>query len=108
MNAAQGHAAVLGFDDYSDTAGLELVIEPIGDLFGQPFLALRAAGEVFGDAVSFDSPMMRSPGRYPMCAIPTNGNMWCSHTDRTGRLREMTSSSYRSSLGKVVRSKLRG
>jgi hypothetical protein len=25
--------------------------------------------------------------------FPTKGNMWCSHTDRSGRLRETTSSS---------------
>ena len=37
-------------DDHADTAGLQLCGEPIGDLFGEPFLALGPAGEVLGDA----------------------------------------------------------
>jgi hypothetical protein len=32
--------------------------------------------------------------------------MWCSQTDRTGMSSTTTSSSYRSALGKVVKSKL--
>ena len=76
MHASQGHAAVLGLDDHANSTGLELFAEPIGDLFGEPFLGLGSAGEVLGDAgACLDSPMMRFPGRYPMCAIPTKGNM---------------------------------
>ena len=40
-----------------------------------------------------------------MWATPTNGSMWCSHTDRTGMSSTSTSSSYPSVLGKVVNSK---
>jgi hypothetical protein len=40
---------VLGLDDHADTAGLQLCVEPISDLFGESFLALGPAGEVLGD-----------------------------------------------------------
>ena len=50
VHASQGHATVLSLDDHADTAGLQLFGEPIGDLFGEPFLALGPAGEVLGDA----------------------------------------------------------
>ncbi len=53
---------------------------------------------------NFESPRMRSPGRYPTCATPTKGSMWCSHRDWTGMFSTSTSSSYASSFGKVVRS----
>ena len=41
---------MLGLDDHADAAGLQLCGEPIGDLFGESFLALGSAGEVLGDA----------------------------------------------------------
>jgi hypothetical protein len=44
---------VLGLDDHADAAGLQLFGQPIGDLFGEPLLALRPAGEVLGDAGQF-------------------------------------------------------
>jgi hypothetical protein len=46
LDAAEGHAQVFGFEDDPDAFGVELVVEPIGDLFGEPLLDLEAAGEV--------------------------------------------------------------
>ena len=44
-DAANRHAQVLGLDDDTDTAGCDLFLEPVGDLLGQSFLHLGAAGE---------------------------------------------------------------
>ena len=44
-DAANGHAQVLGLDDDTDAARRDLLLEPVGDLLGQPFLHLGAAGE---------------------------------------------------------------
>jgi hypothetical protein len=36
---------MLGFHDDSHTARRHMILEPVGDLLGQPLLDLRAAGE---------------------------------------------------------------
>ena len=46
--ATQAHAGVLGLDDHSDTSRLELVLQVVGDAFGESFLGLGSAG-VKGD-----------------------------------------------------------
>lgn len=48
-HAAQGHAGVFGLDHHPDALGLQLGLQPVGDLFGQAFLDLRTAGEVLDD-----------------------------------------------------------
>ena len=53
LDAAQGHAGVFGFDDHTDALGLQVFGEPIGDLFGEPFLDLGATGEMLDDTGEF-------------------------------------------------------
>src|SRR5918993_1580549 len=43
--AAQGHAEVLGLHHDANALGVELVLQPVGDLLGEPLLDLQAAGE---------------------------------------------------------------
>ena len=64
---------MLGLQDDADALGLELVLEPISDLGGQPLLDLQVAGEQLDDATELAQADERSPGRYPMCATPWNG-----------------------------------
>src|SRR3954469_4297861 len=45
LDAAQGHAEGLGLDHHPDALGRELLLEPAGDLGGQPLLDLEGAGE---------------------------------------------------------------
>ena len=45
LDAAQGHAQVLGLEHHPDALGRELGLEPVGDLLGEPLLDLQAAGE---------------------------------------------------------------
>src|SRR5437763_12581985 len=52
-DAAQRHAEVLCLDDHADALGCELLIEPIGDLLGQPLLHLQATGEHLDNASEF-------------------------------------------------------
>ena len=54
---------VAGLDDDAHSLGLQSVGEPVGDLFGQPFLHLRTAGRCSTIRASFDRPRIRSPGR---------------------------------------------
>ena len=45
LDAAEGHAQVLGLQHHPDALGLELGLEPVGDLGGEPLQELQAAGE---------------------------------------------------------------
>jgi hypothetical protein len=36
---------VLGLEDQADTLGLELLLQPAGDLAGEPLLQLKVAGK---------------------------------------------------------------
>ena len=51
--AAHHHAQVAGFDDDADAGGFQGVHEGAGDLVGEAFLHLQAAGEEVGEAGQF-------------------------------------------------------
>ena len=53
LDAAGHHAEVFGFDYDADAVGVEVFFEGFGDLLGEAFLVLEAAGEVFDDAWEF-------------------------------------------------------
>src|SRR5215469_7455659 len=50
LNAAQGHARVLGLDDHAYPLRAKVRKEPLSDLLGQPFLYLGSPGKVLDDA----------------------------------------------------------
>ena len=54
--ATYGHALMFGFDDDAQTARRNLILEPVGDLLGQPFLHLRAASEELDHASQLRQP----------------------------------------------------
>lgn len=41
---------MLGLDDDADSARLQMLDQPVGDLLGEPLLDLRTAREVLGEA----------------------------------------------------------
>src|SRR5215204_1172956 len=46
-DTAKGHAQVLSFDRNADALGCEVLLQPVGDLLGQPFLDLQVSREQF-------------------------------------------------------------
>ena len=56
-----GHAHVLGLDDDHDAQRLEPLVDEVGDLLGQPFLDLEAAGKVSTTRAIRLSPTIRPP-----------------------------------------------
>src|SRR3954447_10811065 len=56
LDAAQGHAQVLGLEDDADALAAQLVVEPVRDLGGQALLHLQGAGEVLDDAGELGQP----------------------------------------------------
>ena len=61
---------MLGLQHHADALGLELLVEPISNLGGQPFLDLKVAGEELDDPTELAQADQQLPGRYPMCATP--------------------------------------
>src|SRR3954468_13367360 len=53
---AQGHAQVLGLDDDADAARGERLLQPVGDLLGEPFLELQVPGEQLDDPGQLGQP----------------------------------------------------
>jgi hypothetical protein len=45
VDAAEGHALVLGLEDDADAVGGQVGLEPVDDLGGESFLELEAVGE---------------------------------------------------------------
>lgn len=81
---------MLGLDHDTDPLGLQLGLEPVGDLFGEAFLDLGAAGEV-----------LQYAGELRQAQEPVPGEV----ADVGGTYERP---SYPSSLGNVVRSNGRG
>jgi hypothetical protein len=54
---------VLGLDDHADSFGMKVSVEPVRNLFGQPFLHLRATREVFDDPRQLGQPENALPGQ---------------------------------------------
>ena len=50
MDAARGHALVRGLDHHGDAAGLQHLLDGVGDLGGELFLDLQPLGVGFHDA----------------------------------------------------------
>ena len=44
---------MVGFEDDADASRREVVLEPVGDLFGEPLLDLKVSGEEFDDPRQF-------------------------------------------------------
>jgi hypothetical protein len=61
-DTAEGHAQVFGFEDHPDALGLELVVEPVGHLLGEPLLDLEASGEMRHDPGQLGQPEDPVPG----------------------------------------------
>src|SRR5438034_4043036 len=55
-DTAQRHAQVLGLHHDAYASGRKVGLQPVGDLFGQPFLDLRAAGEHLDHARQLRQP----------------------------------------------------
>jgi dihydroxyacid dehydratase/phosphogluconate dehydratase len=53
INAAHGHAGVLGLDHHADALGRQHVLNGLGDLGGELFLNLQAVGEALHHARQF-------------------------------------------------------
>ena len=53
FHAAHHHAQMAGLDDDSDALGFDRVLDGLGNLRGEPFLNLQAAGEGFDEARYF-------------------------------------------------------
>ena len=56
VDAADRHATVTRLDHHGDSLGVELFHQEVGQLFGQPFLHLRALGEHVDDAGNLGQP----------------------------------------------------
>ncbi len=49
-HAAQGHALMFRLDDHPNTLGVQIGVEPVGNLLGQPLLHLQSSGKPVDDA----------------------------------------------------------
>ena len=58
-----GHAGVLGLQHHADAPGVELRVEVLGDLHGQPLLSLGPGREVLDQAGQFGQPEDALPGQ---------------------------------------------
>lgn len=56
MHPTQCHAGVFSGNEHADPARMQLLLEPVGDLLGQPLLDLRTAREVLDDPGQFGEP----------------------------------------------------
>src|SRR5829696_2145210 len=56
LDASQRHAHVLRLEDDADALGLELTLEPVGDLSRKPFLDLEIAAEELDDTAELAEP----------------------------------------------------
>jgi hypothetical protein len=91
-DAALGHARVAGLDDDAHSLGLQSVGEPVGDLFGQPFLHLRTAGKVLDYPSQLRQTQNPVTGQVADMGDTHERQQVVSHTDRTGIERASTSS----------------
>ena len=92
-DAAQGHAQVLGLDDDPDAARVQMGLQPVGHLDGQPLLDLGAPGEQLDHPRELGQPEDPLAPAGTDVGAPRNGSMWCSQTECTGMPRASTSSS---------------
>ena len=56
LDAAHGHAHMLGLDEHRDTTRLQACVDRLGDLRSHVFLGLQAAGEDIDDAGNLGKP----------------------------------------------------
>src|SRR5450759_2989060 len=65
LDSAQGHAHVLRLDHHTHSLGVEVLLQPVRDLDGEPFLDLevRSRANSSTTRASLDRPRMRSRGR---------------------------------------------
>jgi hypothetical protein len=88
LHAPQRHAQVLGLEQDTDAPGLQLALQPAGDLGGQALLDLQVAGEQLDDAAELaqaDDPL---PGQVADVRDPVKGQQMVHaqgvEGDRTG------------------------
>jgi hypothetical protein len=61
-DAAHGHAQVLGLDHHGDPAGLEALVDRLGDLRRHGLLRLQPQGEHVHHRASFERPTTPAVG----------------------------------------------
>ena len=84
LHAAQRHAHVLGLQDHADALGLELALEPVGDLVVRRSWIWRSRANSSTTRPSLLRPMIRSRGQIPDVRDPVEGQQ-VVHAQRVKR-----------------------